>query len=335
MKEIFKKFFAGLVALFVTLVLLACFLSLYAPRNSHIEYGITFSAPYAESLGLDWHQAYTTILDELHPKYLRLSAYWDSVEPSRDYFNFDDLDFQINNAQSRGVKVVLAVGRRLPRWPECHDPNWIGNLSKDELQTEQLSYMENVVRRYQNNSAIQAWQVENEPFLSTFGICPPLDKSFLDKEIDLVKNLDLARPVVITDSGELSFWLYSGGRGDIFGTTFYRYVFSDVFKRYWTNHIPAVFYRFKAGLLELLHPGKQIAIMELEAEPWTTAGIPNTPIDQQFKTMSLQNFNTIVSVAAQTGFTPQYLWGAEWWYYMKFDKQHPEFWDRAKQLLAQ
>jgi len=41
--------------------------------------------------------------------------------------------------------------------------------------------------------------------------------------------------------------------------------------------------------------------MELEAEPWTTAGIPNTPIDQQFKTMSLDHFSTILAYARGTG----------------------------------
>ena len=321
--------------------LLIWLVSLAAPRNSTIEYGVTFSYPYAKSLGLDWKAAYLAILDDLKPKRVRLSAYWDEVENTQNQFDFNndpqnqsELNFQVNQAGRRGVKIVLALGRRLPRWPECHDPSWIGKLSADELQTAQLSYMEAVVRQYQNDPNIIAWQVENEPFLSTFGICPALDTNFLDTEIALVKKLDPSRPVIVTDSGELSFWFHSGGRGDIFGTTLYRYVFSDVFKRYWTNHIPALYYRFKAGLLRLLHPGKQIAIMELEAEPWTTNGIPNTPLDQQFKTMSPAQFDTIVGVARSTGFSPQYLWGVEWWYWMKTTQGHPEFWDKAKQLMA-
>ena len=70
--------------------------------------------------------------------------------------------------------------------------------------------------------------------------------------------------------------------------------------RYWTNfYFFSWFYRFKAGMLKLLHPGKPIMIAELEAEPWTTAGIPNTPIDEQFKTMSMDHFNTIVAHAAR------------------------------------
>ncbi|MBI5530847.1 MAG: cellulase family glycosylhydrolase [Candidatus Doudnabacteria bacterium] len=335
MKSFLKKF-----TIFLILVLLAVWLvSLVAPKSKNIQYGITFSAPYAQSLGLDWKQAYTSILNDLQPKYIRLSAYWDKVEPEPDKFVFgsgndNDLDFQVSEASRRGTKIVLAVGRRLPRWPECHDPSWIKDLPEEVLENDQLSYVEAVVKQYQSNPQIIAWQVENEPFLSTFGICPPLNTKLLDSEIALVKKMDPSRPVIITDSGELSLWYHSGSRGDIFGTTFYRYVFSDVFKRYWTNHIPAIYYRFKGGLLRLLNPGKPIAIMELETEPWTTAGIPNTPIEEQFKTMSIGNFNTIVKIAKDTGYSPQYLWGVEWWYWMK-QKDHPEFWQAAKELFKQ
>jgi hypothetical protein len=328
------KFLKWLIACLVFIAAIVWLVSLAAPKTKNIQYGLTFSAPYAQSLGLDWKQAYLAILTELKPKYIRLSAYWDATEPQENVYDFSDLDFQVNNAAQANSKIVLAVGRRLPRWPECHDPGWISKLTQSELQNDQLSYIETVVERYQNNSAISAWQVENEPFLSSFGICPPLDVNFLDTEIALVKKLDPTRPVIITDSGELDFWFEAGNRGDIFGTTLYRYVYSDVFKRYWTNHIPGIYYRFKAGLLELLHPGKQIAIMELEAEPWTTAGIPNTPVDQQFKTMSIGNFNTIIGVAKSTGFSPQYLWGAEWWYWMKAKQNDPEFWDAAKKLMS-
>lgn len=328
------KFLKSLIVVLLGLFLLVWIVSLFAPRAEHIEYGVTFSEPYAKSLGLDWKAVYGDMLTQLHPKFLRLSAYWDEVEKNRGQFDFEDLDFQINEAENANTKIVLALGRRLPRWPECHDPGWIKNLSETELKTAQLSFMETVVERYLNNGSIIAWQVENEPFLASFGICPKLNTDFLDDEINLVKKLDLARPVIITDSGELTFWFDSGRRGDIFGTTFYRYVFSDVFKRYWTNHIPVIYYRFKGGLLELLHPGKQIAIMELEAEPWTTRGIPNTPIEEQFKTMSMDHFQTIVGKAHATGFSPQYLWGVEWWYWMK-DRDHPEFWEAAKILMAQ
>ena len=83
------------------------------PKVSKIEYGVTFSEPYAKSLGLDWKQVYISMLDDLKVKDLRLSAYWDEVEKNRDQFSFDDLDFQINEASARNTKVVAKrfIGR--------------------------------------------------------------------------------------------------------------------------------------------------------------------------------------------------------------------------------
>ncbi|MCL5666262.1 MAG: cellulase family glycosylhydrolase [Patescibacteria group bacterium] len=335
--RILKKFLIFIAAAIV----LVWLITLIPPKAEKIEYGVTFSYPYAESLGLDWRQAYLAILDDLKPKYVRLSAYWDKVEAVRDQYDFQndpenqsEMNFQVNEAGKRGIKIVLAVGRRLPRWPECHDPSWINNMDAGSVENAQLSYVEAVVRQYQDNPNIVAWQVENEPFLSSFGICPPLDQNFYDREIALVKKLDPVKPILITDSGELNWWIKASARGDIFGTTFYRYVYSDVLRRYWTNFYfyPWV-YRFKSGIIRMLHPGKPIMISELEAEPWTTDGITSTPLDQQFQTMSLDHFGTITSLAAKTGISPQLLWGAEWWYWMKTAQNHPEFWEKAKNLI--
>ena len=329
MKKLLKFcFWAAFVFFLIWLVSLNA-----GPKAQHIDYGVTFSEPYARGLGLEWKDVYTSMLDELNIKRVRLSAYWDDVEPDRGEYNFDDLDFQVNQASEHDADIILGVGRRLPRWPECHQPDWATKLTLEDQQNEILSYIGVVVHRYEDNPHVIVWQVENEAFLSTFGICPKLDTVFLDKEIAQVKTLDPAKPVLITDSGELNFWLNAGSRGDIFGTTFYRYVYSDRFKRYWTNHIPALFYRFKAGILRFVRPGKQVAIIELETEPWTTAGIPNTSIDDQFKTMSVDHFNTILGLAKDTGLNPQYLWGVEWWYWMK-QRGHPEFWERARELFA-
>jgi hypothetical protein len=303
------------------------------PKAKTIQYGVTFSVPYAQGLGIDWKSAYAAAVTDLGVKLIRIPVYWDEVENTRDKYDFSDIDYMLNLAKQNHVQVILAIGKRLPRWPECHEPDWASKLPTTDEQNAQLSYMETVVQKYEGDSEVKTWQVENEAFLSSFGPCPPLDVNFFDKEISMVKTLDPSRPILITDSGELNWWIKAGARGDEFGTTYYRYVYSDVLHRYWTNfYFFSWFYRFKAGMLRLLHPGKPVMVAELEAEPWTTAGIPNTPISEQFQTMSMANFNSIIAHAAGTGFSPQYLWGVEWWYWMK-QHGHPEFWDRAKQLM--
>ncbi len=324
MKKILLKLFIGLVIILV-------FLSFYAGKKAKkITYGITFSPYQAVDLGLDWKATYLALLDEVGVKNLRLSAYWNRVEPKQGAYDWNDLDFQINEASKRNGKIILSVGRRLPRWPECHDPQW---LKEENLQNSLLVYVEAVVKRYQNNPTIIMWQVENEAFHSVFGICPKLDIALFDKEINLVKTLDPVRPIVITESGELSLWIKAGKRGDAFGSTLYRHVFSDVLNRYWVNYNPYWLYRAKGGLLKLLNGKKELMVIELQAEPWTTKGILGTPIEEQFKTMSMDKFDSILSVGRAIGFEKQYLWGGEWWYWMK-QNNHPEFWEKAKGLFS-
>lgn len=319
---------------FIFAIFLVCFfLSVNAgSKVKNPVFGVTFSPDQAEALGLNWKDLYVKMLDDLGVKNLRISAYWNQVQPQNSTeYNFEKLDFQVLEAEKRGVKLVLALGKKLPRWPECHTPNWVRELSESSAQNAQLAYMETVVKRYMFSSAVIMWQVENEPYLD-FGECPVLNKEFFDKEIALVKSIDPSRKILITDSGELSSWLQAGTRGDVFGTTLYRYVFSDVFKRYWVNYIPFWFYRIKGGLLRVVEPGKQIIIIELQTEPWTTKGITSTPIEEQFKTMSIQKFEKMLSVAKATGYSPQYLWGVEWWEWMN-NQGHPEYWERAKEIF--
>src|SRR5262245_51977103 len=102
MKKFWKRFFIVVVCL----LFLCWLISLRGPRSRYIEYGVTFSYPYAESLGLDWKQAYQAMLNDLHPKYLRLSAYWDATEPNKDQYDFSALDYQIDQASSHNVKIV-------------------------------------------------------------------------------------------------------------------------------------------------------------------------------------------------------------------------------------
>ena len=100
-----------------------------APLTSEIDFGITFSQYFAEEMDLDWKQAYVAILDELGVKKLRLVAYWQYLEPEQGSYSFEDLDWQIQEADKRNAQVILAVGRKLPRWPECHVPIWSKDLN--------------------------------------------------------------------------------------------------------------------------------------------------------------------------------------------------------------
>ena len=100
--------------------------------SGDLKYGVSFSRFHADELGLDWKETYLAILDELGVKNLRFSAHWPITEPERDKYNFAELDFQFKEAEKRNASVILAVGHRLPGWPECHTPKWVEKISSKE-----------------------------------------------------------------------------------------------------------------------------------------------------------------------------------------------------------
>lgn len=296
-----------------------------ADPQRKIIWGVTFEKNFAEKLGLDWRLAYLAMLDDLKIKNIRVIARWADIEPQEDKFNFADLDWQVEQAAKREAKIILAAGFKSPRWPECHTPDWVGDKKKALLK-----YIEAVVSRYKNNPAIVAWQVENEPFLP-FGECPKVDAALLDAEIALVKKID-SRPILMTDSGELSFWVSAAKRGDIFGTTMYRWVWNRYLGSY-KYPLPPSFFRVKERITRwFVGQEKQFIVIELQGEPWTHKQIYEISVEEQLALMPLAEFNETINYAKQTGFSDYYLWGVEWWYYLK-EKGEGEYWERVKELV--
>ncbi|MEX2015387.1 MAG: hypothetical protein WD873_02040, partial [Candidatus Hydrogenedentales bacterium] len=125
-------------------------------RNPDAVWGVTWSQFYAaEELGLDWRAAYLSMLDELKPAKLRLIAYWQYLEPQRDELRFDDLDFQVAEAAKRGIPVTLAFGYRVPRWPECHWPDWVWRETPEEFHAEVREYLTHVVTHYRESPIVE------------------------------------------------------------------------------------------------------------------------------------------------------------------------------------
>ena len=182
----FWKIF-GLIFLVLAVIALLIYNLNFVPAKT--TWGVTFSQQYTTvELGLDWKETYLAILDDLKVDHLRLSAYWNANEPQKGQYDFSDLDWQVDQASQRGVKIILAVGRRLPRWPECHDPVWLNSLSAQEQKDSLILYIKTVMDRYKNNLNIITWQIENEPYLSSFGMCPPPDREFFKSEVALAKQ---------------------------------------------------------------------------------------------------------------------------------------------------
>ncbi len=329
--------FLIIVASFASFILALSFKK--PPQSTGVkEWSVSFSQKFASSLGLDWQKTFLSILDELKPAKVRLPVYWDIIESKKDELSFADYDFMMGELKKRGVPVVLVVGKRTPRWPECHEPVWNKGLSREDSKKELLSAITETVIRYKNDENLRAWQVENEPFLPYFGECPKPDGKLLDEEIALVKSLDPNRPVMVTDSGELSLWIQAFSRADVFGTTMYRTVWSRLispYVGYVTYPLPPKFFWFKANLVNLMTgENKPIIVSELQAEPWSSGSLNELAMEEQAKSMTLEKLKENIDYAEEVGFPEVYIWGAEWWYFMKEKNGDPSFWDEAKRILS-
>lgn len=327
-----KKLFYWSIGI-VTIVLFTVWLFAQKPEPDTITYGMSFNTPYARELGLDWRETYDAIIDDLGVRHLRLAAHWPMVEPEPHIYNFTELDYQIERAEEVGATVILGVGRRLPRWPECHVPDWASALETNERQAAQLRYMEQVINRYKDSPAVILWQVENEPFLEVFAFehCGELDVEFFEREIAMVRELDPTREILVTDSGNLGTWTGAYSRGDQFGTSVYVHFWNPELGQFRTVLPPAA-YRVKDNLMRVLYGEKPTMLIELSAEPWLLEPITDVPLKTQFTRMNLEKFEDILEYAEATRFERQYLWGAEWWYWLKLQDE-PAMWDRGVRLF--
>lgn len=346
----------------------------YYPVKKDIVFGVTFSKKYAEELGLDWQKVYLDILDDLKVKMLRLPVYWDDVEKEIGRYDFGPYDWMINEAEKRNVKVILNLGIKLPRWPECHVPDWVENKNRIAQLVERvtsnatpyetleesaqptpyrtegsglgfagdshqrnldierlfLPFLRDAVERYKDSSAVWAIQIENEPyFFRSFGICPTFSKEFLDNEIELVKQIG-GRSVVLTESGELGNWERMINKADILGVSLYRITWNR-WVGYFFYPLTPLFYREKINVLKPYF--EDIIITELQVEPWTQKPITQTPLKEQFKTMDLGQFKNNIDFVKRVGVDEVYLWGVEWWDYMRKMGDN-RFWEEGRKLFV-
>lgn len=337
-EEISKKIISRKIVAIV-LIILGLFVLALSQKPEKLApgvkvWGATFSKPFAEQMGLDWKEAYLAALDDLNFKAVRLPAYWPEIEPNEGEYDFADLDWQVEEAANRGAKIIIAVGLKLPRWPECYEPGW-AQVKNSKLKVKSLlNYIEQVVNHYKNNPAVWAWQIENEPFLS-FGECPTVPAEILDEEIALAKSLD-NRPIIVSDSGELSFWVRAAKRADIFGTTMYRVVWSEKipFGGYFKYPLPPEFFWLKTNLASYFADIEKIIVVELQGEPWGPKLIYETPYEGQMKSMDFKQFQENIAYARKAGFEEVYWFGVEWWFKMK-EEGHPEYWEEVKKVQSE
>jgi len=299
------------------LIFLSAFLSDKARQPGNVIYGVTYDPAYAQYLGLDGRASFIRMLDDFKFKYIRLTAHWDMVEAVAGKKDFTELDWMMSEAQKRNAKIILVVGQKTPRWPECHIPGWAAKLPLDKYRNKLEGYIDATVNHFKNSPALEIWQVENEPFLAFGAKCPKFTDKNLADELKLVKSLDPNHLTMTTDAGELSLWTHTADKADLFGFTVYRVVWDENIG-YWTYDyiLPTAGYR-----LRLAANDRNIDTayaVELQAEPWIPFGtLSSTPLKEQFKSMDLSRLKDNINFTDKIGVSRAYLWGAEWWLWLE------------------
>ncbi len=321
-------------------------------------FGTTFSRRQCDYLELDWKEVYRAVLD-LPFDIIRLGAYWNEIEKERDKYDFSELDWQVQQARNRNMKIVLTVGMKAPRWPEYYIPEWVtediklgygATVSRNVyLQKRTLDFVERVIHHYRDEMAISYWQVENEALNRFGGKRWRMDKEFLEKEVELVKNLDPHdRPIILTASTYPNAFLrivsrmFTKGKPvqdslelcDILGIN----VYPKIGQKFWGQR----FY-FRSGKnRRLLYFGdiiqrakeanKEIWVTELQAEPWEP-GLLVYKFERHPPTGLPSDTQLILEEMRGMGYNTFLFWGAEYWYYQKTVHENPEWWEMITDIL--
>lgn len=300
-------------------------------KASQAPIGASFSLHRCSELKINKKQTLRLALEELGLRRFRLMSYWNIHEPKQGKYDFSELDWQLDLIQSYGGKVTMSLGKRQPRWPECHMPDWAAELSKYEWYGALFKYIEVVVERYKDHPALHSWQLENEALLKQFGHCVDKDYSHfrLNWELDLIKRLDPKHPVVMTLSDSWGF-PWRKPVPDEYAMSLYRITINKK-GNYTSSKRPALFYKLRAKTISVLK-NRPVFIHELQAEPWLAKGLTETTVKQQLEVMNPEIFLQTLNFAIDTGMHPIDLWGLEWWYWLKTKHKNKEMWHIVRRI---
>jgi GH35 family endo-1,4-beta-xylanase len=290
-----------------------------------LKFGVTFSEPYALDLGLRPGEAFRALIRDIGLKVVRLCAYWDQIEPQPDNFDFTSLDWQVREAETAGVEIILALGQKAPRWPEYHLPSWAAR--------DAPGYDEHVVRMvaavvsHFRDAPVRTWQIENEPYLAFGG--PAIEESLLVREIQAVRRVD-DRPIMLTDSADKGNWGRAAKWCDVLGVNLYTRVWNG--HRYVDIDVPASRYRAKISDVEPLVT--HVMVSELQAEPWGPRPVTQLTPSEAALTMDPARLRRNVDLAVQAGFETVLFWGGEWWYWLR-ERGDSRMWETARSVVEE
>ena len=319
------------------------------PRGS-VELGLSFRPRQAEDLGLDVRETLATLLPYPY-SVIRLSAYWDRISPEPGEFDTTELDWQLDDAERAGKKIILCLGPiKSFGYPEYFVPPYLlehplpeGQLiderSHPALLRASTEHLTRLVERYRDHPAITAWQVEHEA-TDPLGMEHSwrLATSFVRREVDAVRAADPDRPILMngflpTSTSVLAQqWWRTRDQGDslvaareladIVGIDFYpRHAVGSFgpWSLYLDGARGVLPSRLRHRLLEWSdRPGREVVVTEGQAEPWESVTIPPSPDSRVSASCPpervIENYNVCLRWTRRSRAIGSYLfWGAEYW----------------------
>lgn len=328
--------FLGIAACVLAVIILGMFgiAKWYAwdTRDQPLTYGVSFIPDYASYLGVEPQQTMDALLG-IGVRQFRLVSYWNDIEKSPGHYDFTQLDWQFKKAEAAHAQVILTVGLRQPRWPECHPPSFYDTSKPlDTWQPQLEKFMTATINRYKNSPALYKYQLENEYFLKGFGDCRDFSRSRLVDEFQQVKKLDSTHPVIVGRSNNALGFPIGAPTPDQFSISVYKRVWDMGFThRYLEYPFPAWFYGFLAGT-QKIYTGKDMSIAELQAEAWPPyhQNIPDISLAEQNKSLDARRLQERFEFGKDTGMKSIDMWGAEYWYYRLKVLHDPSLWNVAK-----
>jgi hypothetical protein len=310
---------------------------IHSQANQPLQQGVSFIPDYAQSLGVD-PKANMDALLNINVRQFRLTSYWSDIEQKPGQYDFSQLDWEFQKAEAKHAKIILTVGLRQPRWPECHAPGWVNiNVPDSQWQPQLETFMQAAINRYKDSPSLESYQLENEYFLKGFGICTNFDRQRLVDEYNLVKQTDPSHPVIIGRSNNAIGLPLGQPQPNEFSISVYKRVWDAALThRYVEYPYPAWYYGFLAGLQKIV-THKNMMIGELQAEAWPPRGqtIQQTSLAEQNKSLNAQRLKDRFEYGRATGMRQIDLWGAEYWYYRKVHLNDPSLWNVAQQEFSQ
>ena len=341
-------------------------------RRGDTQLGISFRPRQCEDFNLDPRQTLTTLLS--YPfDLVRVSAYWDRIEPAPGTFDPTELDWQLEAAERVGKRVIVCLGPvKSFGYPEYFVPRHrldsdlpegrlVDGTSHPGLLEGATEYLVRLVRRYRDREAIVAWQVEHEA-VDPLGLEHSwrLAQSFVRHEVDAVRAADPSRPILLngflpTSTAVLAHqWWRTRKQGDsvalaerladIVGIDYYpRHALTSigpwsVYLDGATSILPGL--RRRRVFSRVAASGRTLMVTEGQAEPWEAVTIPPSPDARTAYSCPpdriIQNCNDCLEWArrAGTGLGAYLFWGAEYWV-MRDQQGDSSYLDAFARVLAQ